>query len=170
MKCKAILYLAIVGSVLMGLCQQAAAIEVLQSPPELAQPPLAVTEFRASNDMPDYFQLYNFSNDIVQLSDWSIVIKSKENTQQYVLPSAYILPGQYSIVSASQELRGEGVLPLEDTMVFTPDDTVWLSPNKAGFAEVHVPVVENEQSIRYELSRTKSGRPTAAHKYTPLDN
>ncbi|MDO4684421.1 MAG: hypothetical protein Q4B06_01810 [Candidatus Saccharibacteria bacterium] len=162
-------YLVIVGLMCVTMSHAAAALAVVPSVPLRKSSPLAVTEFSATQDMPAYVQLYNASETVVKLSDWRFEVRAAGAVvQSYELPQQYLAPGSYVVMSATPDLQGEGVLPLEWLESFTQDDIVVLAHAAGEYTELTIPMNTLPQQVRYAIARTASGGVAASHQYKKL--
>lgn len=166
-------YLLAVGVVVCGPCLSVGALQAVPTPPPRQPSPLVVSEFRASHDVPEFFQLYNTATEPVQASDWQIVVQRTQpaGRQVYPLPKVYVLPGKHLVMSALPELLGSpGVFSLGTVEALAPGDTVSLVSIKGGYDAMEIPInaPTHPQGVRYGLSRTAAGGITAQRTYKKL--
>lgn len=167
-------YLLTVGLVVLcGPCLVAGALQVAPTPPPRQPSPLVVSEFRASHDMPEFFQLHNTAAEPVRVSDWQIVVERAQSAGRhvYTLPAVHLLPGKHLVMSALPELLGSpGVFSLGTVEAFAPGDTVSLVSTKGGYDAMDIPINAPAfpQGVRYGLSRTAAGGITAQRTYKKL--
>lgn len=158
-------------SFLLG--EQANAVEVVPSPPPpLASSALLVTEFRTSNNLIDYIQLYNNSSDAVFLPDWKLVntYGDGRGVFEVALPEAYLPPGRYIVLSADSAMTGPLVYPLGSVEEFTAQDSFSLVSVTRRFAPEPVPIATSEQGMRYHRYKSSAGNYTATRTFSKLSS
>lgn len=154
----------------IALSSSASALQTTPSVEPKPASPLLVTEFRTSDSMIDYIQVYNDSSEAVYVSDWELVSIYEDGSDQftYSLPAGYLPPEKYLVLSASTNITGEAVESLGDVEEFTVGDSFSLVSKADRFEHIPVPIATATESMRHHRYTSNAGNYTTNLSFSAL--